>query len=141
MPRYGTQTPPPSLSPFYPTNQFAVFSAEAVTLAEYSERVNIAMGSVGGQKGIKVEIDFSADPGTVTIDVMESDSDILGTGGYQKVPTGGTMTQATLTTGPNGANTRLGSDLIPFAGQFGCLKITVAPTNVVTVTARITRAA
>lgn len=142
MPKYGSALQPPFLGTNYPLHQYAVFNAEAVTLGEYSQQVGLPLGPTTGAKGIRVEIDFSANPGNFEFDVMESDSDILGPLGYDQVPTGGGMTQANVTSGPNGANTRIATDLIPVAGQFVCLYVKTIPSNAsITCTARITRAA
>lgn len=142
MPAYGTQTPPLALFPFYPESQVFVHSAETVTAGESSQQLHLPPGPVAGQKGIRVEVDFSADPGNFEFYVQESDDDSLGSASYQLVPSGGDITQATKTAGPNGANTRVATDLIPIAGQFCDLYWKTPPSNgSIKVTARITRAA
>lgn len=139
MPAYGTQTPPPSLGFNYPLNQVSVFQAETLIDGEFSERVCIPLGPTSGVRGIRIEGDFSANPGAFEIDVMECDDDSLGKNEYQQVPTGGVIN--TVTTGANGANTHFSTNLIPIAGQFACLYVKTHPANAVTCTARITRCA
>ena len=142
MPAYGTQNTPPALFPFYPQSEYLVFNVEALVLSEYSQQVNLPPGPTAGQKGIRVVIDFNANPGNVEIDVLEADNDAAGTADYANVPNGGQLTQAVITNGPNGASTRLISDLLPIAGQFVCLFVKTKPSNAnITCTARITRAA
>jgi hypothetical protein len=141
MPAYNTQNPPPALMGLPPLNQFTVWKAETLLVNEVSQQVSITRHPVLGAVGIRVEIDFSANPGNVTINVLESDDDMLGAAGYDQVPAAGQLTQANLVAGPNGASTRLCVDLQPFSGQFAALQVAVAPTNAVTATARITRAA
>lgn len=143
MPKYNTQVPPPAIFPSGgPQCQATVFSAEALTLGEFSQQVHLAPNVNAGSKGIRVVIDFSANPGNVEILVVESDRDIPGgTADYIIVPAAGDLTQASLASGPNGALTRLVTDLIPIAGQFVCLFVNVVPSNGgITCTARITRA-
>lgn len=145
MPAYGTLQPPPFLGRHFPMAQQTVFVAEAVVASEYSQQVSIPLTDLGETRAVRVEIDFSANPGNVEIDVMESDVDtgnkITGGLGYQQVSSGN-LTQAALASGPNGASTRLAGDFTNWAGQFACLFVKVAPSNAsITVTARITRAA
>jgi hypothetical protein len=137
MPVYNTQSPPPFLGRDYPLNTSLVFSAEALVTGEFSQQLQVPTGLA--QKGIRVELDFSADPGAYEIDVMEADTDQSGAAEYQQVPVGGAM--STRTAGPNGANTHQSSDQIPVAGQFVCLYVKAQPANPCTCTARITRAA
>jgi hypothetical protein len=140
MPIYNTKNPPPSLSVFHPGNRELVFNKDTLTANMFSQQVSIPSGPTTGQRGIRVEIDFSVNPGAYEIDVMESDSDLEnGPTEYQQVPTGGALT--TVTTGVNGASTHQSSDLIPIAGQFVLLYVKTAPANACTCTARITRAA
>lgn len=140
MPPYNTQVPPPALFPFPPGNRFLVFNAEALTTGEFSQQVTLPTGPTAGARGIRVEIDFSADPGAYELDIMESDSDFEnGADEYQTVPIAGIIN--TVTTGPNGANTHQSSDLIPIAGQFCSIYVAAAPANPVTATVRISRAA
>lgn len=143
MPSYGTQTPPPALFPFPPGNRFLVFNAESPLAGAYSQQVTLPTGPTAGSRGIRVEIDFSANPGNVEIYIMESDADFEnGSLGYNQVPVGGDLTQAGIISGPNGASTRLTTDLIPIAGQFCCLYVKTAPSNAgIKTTARISRAA
>src|SRR5579871_2375720 len=141
MPAYGTQATPPALFFSYPNNQATVFSSEAVVAGEYSQQVQIPLNPTAGSRGVRVEVDFNSDPGNFEIDVMESDADSLGSLGYDQVPAGGGMTQANKTAGPNGANTRVATDLVPISGQFLCLYVKTAPSNAsIKATARITRA-
>lgn len=144
MPLYNTLSPPPALGTHYPLNQVTVFTKETVLTGQFSQQISIPLGMNIGSKGIRVEGDFNANPGTFEFDIMESDFDsgIAATGGqaYQQVPTSGSIT--TVTTGVNGASTHFGTDLIPFAGQFCLIYIKTQPTNAtITVTIRITRAA
>lgn len=142
MPAYNSQVPPPALFPFYPQSQFRVFSAEALVINEYSQQVQLPPGPTAGAKGIRVVIDFNANPGNVEILVVEADNDAAGAADYVQVPSGGDLTQGQLTAGPNGANTRLTTDLIPVAGQFAALFVKLPPSNGnITATARFTRAA
>jgi hypothetical protein len=141
MPPYNTQSPPPALFPFPPNHAFLVFNGDTLTAGEYSQQVALPPGPTAGARGVRVEVDFSADPGAIEIYVMESDNDPAGSGGYDQVPSGGDLVYANITSGPNGANTRLSTDLIPIAGQFTCLYVKTKPTNAVTCTARISRAA
>jgi hypothetical protein len=142
MPAYGTLSSIPALHVFPPMHAYLVFSAEALTLNEYSQQVNLPPAPRGNAKGIRVVIDFNQNPGNVEIDVLEADNDSAGKPDYVNVPTGGALTQASLTTGPNGASTRLVTDLIPVAGQFIALFVKVAPSNAnTTCSARISRAA
>lgn len=139
MPKYNTQLPPPALFPFPPGNRILVFNADTLTTGEFSQQVTLPTGPTAGSRGIRVELDFSANPGAYEIDVMECDSDFEnGSLEYQEVPEGGALT--TVTAGPNGANTHQSSDQIPIAGQFACLYVKTAPANPCTCTARITRA-
>lgn len=138
-PAYNTQSPPPALFPFGPGNRQLVFNAEALTTGEYSQQIVLPTGPVAGAREVRIEIDFSANPGVFEIDVMESDSDFEnGKAEYQQVPTGGQIN--TVTAGPNGANTHQSTDLIQISGQFMCLYVRMQPANAVTCTARITRA-
>jgi hypothetical protein len=148
MPAFGTLNPPPFLGLGYPLGQFYAFDEESVVTNEFSERVGVPLLPTGGARGIRIEGDFSANPGAFEFDIMESDVDISvlpgdidvgGAPGYQQVPTAGSIT--TVTTGVNGASTHFGTDLIPFAGQFCCIFVKTQPGNAVTVTLRITRAA
>lgn len=138
-PLYNAQYPPPFLAIGAPLHTFLVFNAEALVVNEFSQQVSLPMAAVAGQKGIRVEIDFSANPGVYEIDVMEADNDPAGSLEYQQVPAGGQLN--TVTAGPNGASTHVSTDLIPVAGQFVCLFVRTAPANACTCTARITRAA
>jgi hypothetical protein len=139
-PAYNTKSPPPSLSTWHPGNRELVFKLDTLTTGMFSQQVSVPSGPTTGQRGIRVEIDFSVNPGAYEIDVMESDSDFEnGSTEYQQVPTGGALT--TVTTGVNGASTHQSSDLIPVAGQFVCLYVKTQPANACTCTARITRAA
>lgn len=138
-PAYNSQYPPPFLAYEFPLNTFLVFNAEALAINEFSQQVQLPIGPVSGQKGIRVEIDFSANPGVFEIDVMEADNDLAGELEYQEVPSGGQIN--TVTAGPNGASTHASTDLIPVAGQFVCLFVKTNPGNACTCTARITRAA
>jgi hypothetical protein len=144
-PLYNSKLPIPFLCMGYPSDYFLVFSADAVLTGQFSQQVSIPLSKVGGARGIRVELDFSADPGNFEIDVMESTRiDVAGTGqnNFQQVPTGGALTQANKTTGINGANTHCGTDQIPFAGLFACLFVKTQPSNGgITVTARIVRTA
>lgn len=143
MPVYNAQVPPIALGFDYPLLQAFVWKAEALVLNEVSQQVQIPRSRSGtGSPGIRVEIDFNQNPGNVTINVLESDDDLLGTGGYDQVPAAGQLTQANLLAGPNGASTRLAVDLQPFSGQFFALQVAVPPSNGgTTATARVTRAA
>lgn len=141
MPVYGTNALPTALFPFPPGNFVLVLSAEKILAAEYSERVALPPGPTAGQRGIRIQIDFSADPGAAEIYVMEADNDAAGVLDYDQVPGSGDLKYANITAGPNGINTRLSTDLIPIAGQFCCLYVKTAPTNNVTCSARISRAA
>jgi hypothetical protein len=139
---YGTQSPPPALFPFPPGHAFLVFNAEAVVAGEYSQQVALPTGPTAGQRGIRVEIDFSADPGAGEFYVMEGDNDSAGSGDYDQVPAGGDLAYGNITAGPNGVNTRLSTDLIPIAGQFVLIYCKTKPSNAgIKVTARISRAA
>jgi hypothetical protein len=137
MPVYNSQLPPPFLGRDFPLNNFLVFKAETLLTGEFSQQLQIPTGL--SAKGVRVELDFSANPGAYEIDVMEADTDLNGPQEYQQVPSGGQLN--TVTVGPNGANTHQSSDLIPVAGQFVCLYVRTAPANAVTATARISRAA
>lgn len=140
MPPYNTQSPPPFLAIGAPLNTYLVFIAELVAAGEFSQQLGLPLAAVAGQKGIRVEIDFSANPGAFEIDVMEADWDANGQLEYQQVPSAGQLN--TVTNGPNGANTHSSTDLIPIAGQFCCLFVKTAPANAgIKVTARISRAA
>lgn len=145
MPLYNQLLPIPFLAFGYPMNTFLVFKAEAVLADTFSQQVYIPMGKQGGAKGLRIELDFNANPGNFEFDVMENSTpDFTGTGqrGYQQVVTSGQLTQAGLTTGKNGALTKISTDLNPFFGEFFCLYVKTAPTNAnITVTARVTRAA
>jgi hypothetical protein len=141
MPLYNTQSPPPALFPFPPNHFFLVFNADTLATSEYSQQVALPPGPTAGARGIRVQIDFSADPGAIEIYVMEGDNDVAGAGDYDQVPNGGDLVYGNITSGPNGANTRLSTDLIPIAGQFTCLFVKTKPTNAVTCSARISRAA
>jgi|ERR1700722_5226707 len=141
MPAYNTQVPPPALFPFPPGHTFLVFNGDTLQVGEFSQQVTLPTGPTAGQRGIRVVIDFSADPGAGEIYVMEADNDAAGSGDYVQVPVGGDLAYAAVTKGPNGANTRLTADLIPIAGQFACLYVKTAPSNAVKCTARISRAA
>lgn len=140
MPPYNTQSPPPFLGRDFPLNTFLVFNAEAVQAGEYSQQIQIPTGLT--QKGLRLQIDHSANPGNCEYLVMEGDNDLAGSSDYDQVPAGGDLTQANLTSGPNGATTRLSTDLIPVAGQFVSIFVKTAPSNAgIKVTARFTRAA
>lgn len=140
MPQYNAQYPPPFLAIGAPLHTFLVFSAEALQQGEFSQQVSLPLGPVAGQKGIRVEVDFNANPGVYEIDVMEADNDSAGSLEYQQVPSSGQLN--TVTAGPNGASTHVSTDLIPVAGQFVCLFVKTAPANAnITCTARISRAA
>lgn len=139
MPQYNTALQPPFLSYEYPLNEYLVFNAETLTLGEFSQQLQLPIGPVAGQKGIRVEVDFSANPGAFELDVMESDYDLNGSLNYQQVPAGGQIN--TVTNGMNGANTHQSTDLIPVAGQFVCIYVRTPPANAVTATVRISRAA
>jgi hypothetical protein len=141
MPAYGTLTSVPALFPFPPGHTFLVFNGDTLAAGEFSQQVSLPPGPTAGQRGIRVQIDFSADPGNVEIYVMEGDNDAAGSADYDQVPNGGDLVYANITKGPNGANTRLSTDLIPIAGQFALLYVKTAPTNAVKGTARISRAA
>lgn len=139
-PKYGTLAQPFALFPFGPGNRYLAFNADTLTTGMFSERVHIPTGPTAGARGIRVELDFSVNPGAYEIDVMESDSDFEnGSAEYQQVPAGGSLT--TVTNGVNGANTHQSSDQIAIAGQFVCLYVKTQPANACTCTARITRAA
>lgn len=139
MPLYNTKNPPPFLGLGYPTNHERVFNLEALVSGQFSQQVSVPIGPAGGAKGIRVEGDFSADPGTFEIDIMEASTDDNGAVNYQQVPTGGAIT--TVVTGVNGASTHFGVDLQPFAGDFALLYIKTKPSNVCTLKARIVRTA
>lgn len=138
MPAYNTLNPPPALMLDYPNNRALVFKTEAVTSGEFSQQVSLplAFPAAGGGKGIRVEGDFSAAPGTFEFDIMESDSDKEnGSAGYNQVPSSGAIT-ATV----SGSATHFATGLIPFAGQFCCIFVKTQPSNPVTVSLRISRA-
>jgi hypothetical protein len=140
MPSYNTRNPPPFLGYTFPDNNYLGFNAEALAAGEFSQQVQIPIGPVAGQKGIRVEVDFNQNPGAFELDVMESDSDLNGSLNYQQVPSGGQIN--TVTNGMNGANTHQSTDLIPVAGQFVCIFVKTPPANAgTTATVRITRAA
>lgn len=139
MPAYNTRNPPPFLGYTYPDNNYLVFNAEALTTGEFSQQVNLPIGPVAGQKGIRVEVDFSANPGAFELDVMESDYDLNGALNYQQVPSAGQIN--TVVAGMNGASTHQSTDLIPVAGQFVCIFVKTQPANPCTATVRISRAA
>jgi len=141
MPSYNTQFPPPALFSFGPGNFALVFNSETVLAAEYSQQVNLPAGPTAGQRGIRVQIDHSAAPGNCEYYILEADNDAAGQLDYTEAPNGGDLTQANLVAGPNGAGTRLSTDLIPIAGQFVLIYVKTAPANAVKVTARISRAA
>lgn len=142
MPSYNTNYPPPFLAYEYPLSSYLVFSKEALTVGEFSQQVSLPLGLVAGQKGIRVEVDFNSDPGNFELDVLEADNDTAGQFEYQQVPSGGAMTQANKTSGPNGVNTHISTDLIPVAGQFVLVYVKTAPSNAsITATVRISRAA
>ena len=141
MPAYGTQTSVPALFPFPPENSFLVFNVDTLVTGEYSQQVSLPPGPTAGARGIRVQIDFSADPGACEFYVMEGDNDAAGSADYDLVPSGGDLVYGNITTGPKGVNTRLSTDLIAIAGQFTCLFVKTKATNAVTCTARITRAA
>jgi hypothetical protein len=136
MPAYGSLLNPPAL---YQGDSYLAFNAEAVVTGEFSQQIALPVNQPSGSKGIRVVIDFSAAPGAFEIDVMESDADQEGSAGYTQVPTGGSLTNAGLTAGPNGAGTRVTTDLIPVAGQMCCLYVKTQPANAVTCKARVTR--
>jgi|SRR5580700_1368256 hypothetical protein len=139
---YGTQSPPPALFPFPPGHAFLVFNAEAVVAGEYSQQVTLPTGPTGAERGIRVVIDASSAPGAGEFYVMEADNDAAGSSDYVQVPSGGDLTFANVTSGPNGAGTRWTADLIPVAGQLVCLYCKTAPSNAgIKITARISRAA
>lgn len=140
MPPYNSQYPPPFLGRDFPLNTFLVFNAEALKVGEYSQQVQVPVGL--SAKGIRVQVDFSSDPGAGEILVLEGDNDAAGSADYDQVPSAGDLVYANITSGPNGPNTRLATDLIPVAGQFVCLYVKAVPSNSgITATARITRAA
>lgn len=142
MPAYNFQVPPPALFPFPPQHTFLVFNNETVLVNEYSQQVQLPPGPTAGQRGIRVVIDFNAAPGNVEFDVVEADNDAAGAADYANVPSGGQLNQGALTAGPNGAGTRLITDLIPISGQFAALFTKTAPSNAnIKATARISRAA
>lgn len=139
-PLYNAQNPPPALFPFPPGHRFLVFNAEALVTGKFSQQLALPPGPTAGSRGIRVELDFSGDPGAFEIDVMESDSDFEnGSAEYQQVPNGGQINTVTL--GPKGVNTHQSSDLIPISGQFVALFVKTQPANAVNCTARISRAA
>jgi hypothetical protein len=140
MPPYNTQLPPPFLGRDFPLNTFLLFNAETVRAGEYSQQIQLPAGisALGG----RLEIDFSADPGAGEFLLMESSFDPNGSAGYDQVPAGGDLVYGNITSGPNGANTRLSTDLQPISGSFVCVYCKTAPSNAgIKVTARITRAA
>jgi hypothetical protein len=141
MPPYNTQVPPPALfASGGPQSSFLVLNKEAVLASEYSQQVHLAPNPSSSTKGLRVVIDFSANPGNVEFYVCESDNDSAGSADYIEVPSGGDLTQGSLITGPNGALTRLVADLNPFAGQFAALFTKTPPSNGgITCTARFTR--
>ena len=135
MPPYGNFLNPPAI---YQGDSFLAFNAEALTTGEFSQQIALPPNQASGTKGVRIELDFSANPGAYEIDVMECDSDQNGKTEYQQIPTGGQLN--TVTTGPNGASTHQSTDLIPVAGQMLCLYVKTQPANAVTCTARVTRA-
>ena len=136
MPSYNAFTNAPAL---YPGDSFLVFKAEALTTGQMSQQVALPTNWASGAKGVRVEIDFNANPGAYELDVMECDSDQNGSSEYQQVPTGGSLT--TVTTGPNGASTHQSSDQIPVAGQMLAIYVKAQPANgSITATVRVTRA-
>lgn len=142
MPPYNTLYPPPAIYTDAPLNSFLVFKAEALAINEYSQQVSLPSGRVGLSKGVRVVIDFNQNPTNVEILVVEADNDAAGSADYTLVPTAGDLTQANLMQGPNGASTRLATDLIPIAGQSVALFVKTPPSaGGTTCTARITRAA
>lgn len=137
-PAYNFLTNAPALSQ---GDAFLVFNNELVTAAEFSQQVALAVSQAAGTKGIRVVIDHSANPGNCEYQICESDNDGAGSSDYVQVPSGGDLTQAGLTNGPNGASTRLTADLIPVAGQNVSIYVKTAPSNAnIKVTARITKA-
>ena len=137
MPAYNTQSPPPFLGRDFPLNNYLVFSKDTLTTGEFSQQLQIPRGLATA--ALRIEIDFSANPGTFEIDIMEADTDTSGALEYQQVPTGGSIT--TVVAGPNGASTHQSVDLAAISGQFVCLYVKTATQNVCTCTARISRAA
>ena len=136
MPTFNTLTPPAAL---YLGDSTLVFNAEALTTGEFSAQVALAPNWSSGSKGIRVEVDFNANPGTFELDVMESDADQNGAANYQQVPSAGQIN--TVTTGKNGASTHQSTDLIPVAGQFVLIYVKTQPSNAsITATVRVTRA-
>jgi hypothetical protein len=137
-PAYGTLLVPSALDP---GDSFLVFNSELVTAGEYSERITLRPVIASGQKGVRVQIDFSADPGAGEFYIMEGDNDAAGVKDYDQVPSGGDLAYSAITTGPNGINTRLSTDLIPVAGQMMCGYVKTAPSNAgIKVIMRFTRA-
>jgi hypothetical protein len=138
MPVYNTLKNPPAL---YQGDSALVFNAEAVVAGEYSQQVALPVNQPSGTKGVRVVIDASAAPGAGEFYVMEADNDGAGDLDYVQVPSGGDLTFANITAGPNGAGTRWTTDLIPVAGQNLLIYCKTAPSNAgIKVTARVTRA-
>jgi xanthine dehydrogenase iron-sulfur cluster and FAD-binding subunit A len=133
--QYNSQVPPPALFPFFPSNTFLLFNAEALTTGEFSQQVHIPPSPTAqAQAGIRITIDFSAAPGAFEIDIMEDDTDLEGAAHYAQVPVAGVINA------PNaGSATQATVDLLPFQGQFLCLYVKTQPANAVTCTARATR--
>jgi hypothetical protein len=138
MPAYNTLSPPPAL---YQGDSVLVFNAEAVVAGEYSQQVALSVNQASGTKGVRIQIDASADPGAGEFYIMEGDNDGAGSLEYDQVPSGGDLAYANITAGPNGAKTRLSTDLIPVAGENLCIYVKTANSNAgIKWTARVTRA-
>lgn len=128
----------PNAPALYQGDSFLVFNGETLLTNQFSQQVALPVNQPSGTKGVRVEIDFSGNPGVFELDVMECDQDQLGSLQYQQVPVGGQIN--TVTNGANGANTHQSTDLIPVAGQMLCIFVRTQPANAVTAKVRVTRA-
>jgi hypothetical protein len=82
-PAYVQSSATLSLQCLYPGSSVDVFSAEAVTTAEYSEAVALSNHPPGGNTPLGVDILFSAAPGNFEFDIKFASNDAKnGTAGY-----------------------------------------------------------
>jgi hypothetical protein len=133
MPLYNTLNPPPSLGPLYPTNQAKVFNADTLVAGTYSQQLNIGPGPSGSSVSLSFDGDFSAAPGTFTLQIVEADTDqISPTNKYRQI---GSDITVVLT----GTTTAVRVDIAEFQGQFVAVYVKAATQNAVTFTAQFTR--
>lgn len=132
---YNTQTPPPALFPFPPTNSAIVWKNEPQLQAgAYSQQVNIPANPSGSDsRGIRVELVFSIPPGTFEVDVLAADED-TSSADYVGVPSSGSITAVTAP-----STVKAVVEIANFIGQFLVLYCKTAVQNAATCTAKVSR--